>query len=231
MSAGPSLGPFPAALGLALSRVFSGVLFAHRSLWAVWLPLRFLVFLFRRVAWYFSSPALWVPRVCVSPALLLHQPVPPWRPPARLVRSPFALGVWVALSRPTPGLGHRRVSHSKYTAFLFALSGCIYGCLYVSFRSSARLYRRTWLAGVCATCSRHSIVGRPTSPCNISLAAQVRCCASVASSPVDHFVFCIFFIFVGVHEVVFPGFFHFDSKNASRISMISDRILTKFRWQ
>ena len=105
-------------------------------------------FFFRRVAWYFSSPALWFPCVCVSPALLPLQPVPPPRFLARFFRSPFALGVRVALSGPTPGIGLRHASHLKYHAILFGISGCIYVWPYVSFYSSARLNRRNWLAGV-----------------------------------------------------------------------------------
>ena len=182
------------------------------------------VFLLRRVAWYFSSPAMWVPCVCVSPALLPPSPVPPLRFPARSVRSPFVLGVWVALSSPTPGIAQRHASHFKYTALLFGISGCIYVYLLVSFCSSARLYRHPWLAGVCAIRSRHSTVGRTTPPCSITLAASARHSVSVASSLVDHIVFCFFFLFVGVHGVVFPGFFQFDSKSTSRILMISDQI-------
>ena len=43
VSGGPLLGPFPAVFGLALLRVFSGVLFARRSPLAVWLLLRLLL--------------------------------------------------------------------------------------------------------------------------------------------------------------------------------------------
>ena len=128
---------------LACCRAFCSL--AARS-WRFGCPCVF--FLFRRVAWYFSSPAMWFPCVCVSPALLPPQPVPPSRFLARFFRSPFALGVRVALSGPTPGIGLRHASHLKYHAILFGISGCIYVWPYVSFYSSARLNRRNWLAGV-----------------------------------------------------------------------------------
>ena len=55
--------------------------------------------------------------------------VPPLCFPARSVRSPFALGVRVALSSHTPGIAQSFASHLKYTALLFGISGCIYVCL------------------------------------------------------------------------------------------------------
>ena len=82
-----------------------------------------LVFLFCRVAWYFSSPAMWSPCVCVSPALLRPPPVrgalvPPFGAPARFVRPPFVFGVRFALPVPPPGIGQRHASDFQFISGL-----------------------------------------------------------------------------------------------------------------
>ena len=89
------LGPFPRAFVRAgCSPFVRGVRAAVSFL------VLSLVFLFCRVAWYFSSPAMWFACVCVSPALLRPPPVPgalapPFAPPraSYALRSSSALGL------------------------------------------------------------------------------------------------------------------------------------------
>ena len=89
-------------------------------------------------------PAMWVPCVCVSPALPPPQPVPPLRLPARFVRSPFAGGSGRALwSYPR---------HWPAPCFAFEISRYsvrhfwMYICLAISFILQFRPVESTQLA-------------------------------------------------------------------------------------